>query len=519
MTAFSWIHLTDLHQGMRDQRWLCPNVKEIFFEDIKRLHDKSGPWDLVLFTGDLTQRGDATEFDALNDLLAELWVCFAQLGSVPKLLTVPGNHDLSRPPQRTAPVRLLQQWSEQPEVQAEFWEDAESSYRQVVTDAFGNYSEWWETASYKPENIQGGILPGDFAVTLHKDGIKVGIVGLNTSFLQLTGDNYEKKLALHVRQFHSVCNDDGPAWAKQHHFCLLLTHHPFSWLSSKSQQHLAEELLTRGRFAVHLSGHLHKADLELTSRAGTEGQLACQGRSLFGLEYYMSGDDKTDRSFGYTVGRIKLSDNSSQGSLVLWPRVSVLQGGQRNMVPDMSLRLTDANHTHPQLIELLQPFQKKIYLSQRHDDERSDQRITSQATSPERSQVSKKPIVLVFEDQPSVRANLRITLSKEKFPIHEAERGAEFVNKLKIEKIDVVILDLQVPNFKNKSSMIAGFEYLEYVKNNYPDIPVIVFSAYDIFLREVLMQGAFDYIGKSDENAQKKIIQSIYRAWSERGYS
>ena len=30
---------------------------DIFFEDLKHLHDKCGPWDLVLFSGDLTQRG------------------------------------------------------------------------------------------------------------------------------------------------------------------------------------------------------------------------------------------------------------------------------------------------------------------------------------------------------------------------------------------------------------------------------------------------------------------------------
>ncbi|MDE5072662.1 MAG: hypothetical protein O4861_10940 [Trichodesmium sp. St16_bin4-tuft] len=40
-------------------------VKEIFFEHLNRLHEKSEPWDLVLFTGNLTQEGSAEEFEKL----------------------------------------------------------------------------------------------------------------------------------------------------------------------------------------------------------------------------------------------------------------------------------------------------------------------------------------------------------------------------------------------------------------------------------------------------------------------
>jgi len=66
MTYVSWLHLTDLHRGMKEQRWLWPGVRGIFFDDLKKLHEKCGPWDLVLFTGDLTQRGSAEEFQKVN---------------------------------------------------------------------------------------------------------------------------------------------------------------------------------------------------------------------------------------------------------------------------------------------------------------------------------------------------------------------------------------------------------------------------------------------------------------------
>ena len=34
MTHFTWLHLTDLHYGMKEQHWLWPGVRELFFEDI-----------------------------------------------------------------------------------------------------------------------------------------------------------------------------------------------------------------------------------------------------------------------------------------------------------------------------------------------------------------------------------------------------------------------------------------------------------------------------------------------------
>ena len=104
---------------------------------------------------------------------------------------------------------------------------------------------------FKVKNLNNSILPGDFSVTFEKVGAKLGIVGLNTSFLQLTNVNYEGKLALHAHQFHQACGGDGVAWAKQHHVCLLLTHHPPSWLDLESQQSLTGEIEAHGRFAVH----------------------------------------------------------------------------------------------------------------------------------------------------------------------------------------------------------------------------------------------------------------------------
>jgi 3',5'-cyclic AMP phosphodiesterase CpdA len=94
MAHISWLHLTDLHCGMQDQPWLWPGVRVIFFEDLRKLYDKCGPWDLILFTGDLTYSGAASQFQQVNDLFEQLWEAFDKLHFKPQLLAVPGNHDL-----------------------------------------------------------------------------------------------------------------------------------------------------------------------------------------------------------------------------------------------------------------------------------------------------------------------------------------------------------------------------------------------------------------------------------------
>jgi len=112
MSTFRFLHLTDLHLGMIGQVRLWPNVEERFLADLKLLRDRVGPWDLVLFTGDLTQRGISAEFAALEQLLLKLWASFKEWGFTPELLAIPGNHDLVRPKDETdsALINLLHGW-------------------------------------------------------------------------------------------------------------------------------------------------------------------------------------------------------------------------------------------------------------------------------------------------------------------------------------------------------------------------------------------------------------------------
>ncbi len=329
---FNWLHLTDLHYGQAGQRPLWPNVREAFLEDLRRLHDRAGPWHAVFFTGDLVQSGKADEFAQMEaEVLGRLWKELAALGSGDAVLfAVPGNHDLLRP-KLSAAVRQLTGQGGLAAIEEEFWGEPDGEYREVIARAFASYGIWWRDTSHRPQlSVNDGLLPGDFAATLQVGSHRIGIVGLNTTFLQLTPSDFRGRLAWDVRQLHAVCGGDVADWLAKHDACLLLTHQGPEWLDAHPSG-LYPELNPAGRFATHLFGHMHETEVETRMRGGGKPLRQWQGCSLFGLEKY--GDPPVhERRHGYAAGRIELG--SKTATIRLWPRWATQDANGWRLVPD-----------------------------------------------------------------------------------------------------------------------------------------------------------------------------------------
>lgn len=357
---FDWLHLTDLHCGIKDQDWMWPNVRDCLIDDLAYLHEQSGPWDLVLFTGDLTQQGLRKEFDAVDEILSELerWIADRQDGRPPVLLAVPGNHDLARPGKDDEGLNYLKGWHNNAGLQDTFWTREDSAIRKTVAGAFTEYSAWWKRQIERQRDRPGlvtldaGLLPGDFAATLENDqGCRLGVLGLNTAFLQLAEGDYRGKLALHTHQFRAACGGDGPKWAQSHNACVLMTHHPPDWLDGASLQHLEGEITCKGRFAVHLCGHMHEARRVQSSADGNRPKYLVQARSLFGLETY---GNEQERLHGYCAGRMTLGPE--KGEVVLWPRSGAKSGHEWSLEKDVGQGLPKGSDaTAPYVFEPAQP--------------------------------------------------------------------------------------------------------------------------------------------------------------------
>lgn len=111
---------------------------------------------------------------------------------------------------------------------------------------------------------------------------------------------------------------------------------------------------------------------------------------------------------------------------------------------------------------------------------------------------------LLVDDHVVVRSGIKILLSEMHNPseIHEAMNGDSAVEKLKENKYDLVLLDIQMPNTDTLGLM-------EYIHITYPDAKVLMFSmsAENIYAKRFMKAGAYGFISK--ESPLEEITRAI----------
>ncbi len=185
----------------------------------------------------------------------------------------------------------------------------ELGLRKVVDEAFSAYELWSKEHNLSvPAIYHRGKVPGDFAATIPVGKRTIGVAGLNTAFLQLTAGydfDFRDRIALDPRQLEAACGENPDAWASRHDVCLLLTHHPASWLSLESRIAFYREVVPPGRFAIQLCSNAQTNHIECMQ----------DGPTLLILSPPFT-DDTKDSS--YNVGSLRL--NPSAEPLRLLPR-------------------------------------------------------------------------------------------------------------------------------------------------------------------------------------------------------
>ena len=99
--------------------------------------------------------------------------------------------------------------------------------------------------------------------------------------------------------------------------------------------------------------------------------------------------------------------------------------------------------------------------------------------------------ILVVDDEPGIRSVLRDVLQDEEYRVSLAEDGFECLKILENESVDAILLDVWLPN-------MGGIDVLRKIKDEYPDIEVIVISGHaNISLAvQAVKIGAFDFLEK-----------------------
>lgn len=101
--------------------------------------------------------------------------------------------------------------------------------------------------------------------------------------------------------------------------------------------------------------------------------------------------------------------------------------------------------------------------------------------------------VLITDDEKIEREGIKFLLAQEEgeYEIHEAANGRQALNVLRSEEIDFLLTDIKMPH-------MDGLELAGKVREEYPNLPIVIFSGYSdfAFAQEAMRYGVKDYVLK-----------------------
>ena len=109
--------------------------------------------------------------------------------------------------------------------------------------------------------------------------------------------------------------------------------------------------------------------------------------------------------------------------------------------------------------------------------------------------------VLIVDDEEMMRNLLEKILSSEGYKIRTAEDGVVALEMQREEPSDIIISDLKMPR-------MTGFELLKEVKNEFPQVGVIIMTAFgdSYTIKDALLLGADEYITKPFKSYELSMI-------------
>ena len=109
--------------------------------------------------------------------------------------------------------------------------------------------------------------------------------------------------------------------------------------------------------------------------------------------------------------------------------------------------------------------------------------------------------ILIVDDEKSLLDLLTVVFKKEGYAVRTALSAAAGFEVLGREEIDLVVTDIKMPG-------ADGMDILRYARENLPDVPVILITAYGSIAQavEALKAGALDYVVKPFDVEELKII-------------
>jgi len=113
-----------------------------------------------------------------------------------------------------------------------------------------------------------------------------------------------------------------------------------------------------------------------------------------------------------------------------------------------------------------------------------------------------KSRILIVDDEPSIRRILQVAFEKVGYLTSVAEDADQAMVAVKSEELHCVVTDVTMPGR-------SGYELLREIKASYPNLPVVIITAYGTIPQAVqaIRDGAFEYVTKPfDLEVLKKVV-------------
>ena len=118
--------------------------------------------------------------------------------------------------------------------------------------------------------------------------------------------------------------------------------------------------------------------------------------------------------------------------------------------------------------------------------------------------------ILLVDDEPNIGLFYKEVLCEEGYEVLEAESGKESFDILRREPIDLVVLDIKLRSE-------SGLDVLQNLTKEFPNLPVVLCTAYSSFQDDYISWLAEAYIVKSTDTEElvkeiKRVINKKRRA-------
>lgn len=265
-----WLHLSDFHVGRENYPQISMFKK--ILDEIEKRTKKGAPPDIIFITGDIANKGKDEEYKHFTEGFLEPLLLNILIDFKVDIFAVPGNHDVNRDE-----ADAVQKHNVLDKIPAFLDPGAEGLLkRKPLLPRFFSYQHNDPSTRIDREWIASP--PGTYTYVIEIEGIRLGILGLNTAWL--SEDEHDKEKLTPGTNIVET----GLEKIKDTSLKIVLGHHPTNWFRPEDANTI--RTLFGKNQVVYLHGHLH----EIRSVYEDGGQLF---RSIqAGAAFQVRPDDK-----------------------------------------------------------------------------------------------------------------------------------------------------------------------------------------------------------------------------------